>query len=225
LPISRDDVPGIRAPANGLSPHVRFLPCGTTWDWDGTRFGALGGAVSVNRAELVENETWWSDELVANVPCRDSAPARSMCSSRTMRHCRRARSGTRYVASNSAMQPICEMQRALVDQAMRATGARLVVHGHHQVGYDETIRWAADVDASSLPVGWVETRVVGMGCESWDSIAVLDTWDRSVTKVCPDAAARSLVSLDDRLLPGSRYEERRRAGQPPGDRRVAVAVH
>ena len=40
---------------------------GAVWSWHGVRFGALGGAVSIDRSVRVENESWWSTETITDL--------------------------------------------------------------------------------------------------------------------------------------------------------------
>ena len=47
-----------------LSEHVLHAPNGLTWVWNGVRFGALGGAFSVDRAARMVDVSYWSGEVV-----------------------------------------------------------------------------------------------------------------------------------------------------------------
>lgn len=47
-----------------ISPHVIHLPNGFRWEWEGTRFTALGGAHSVDRSWRTENIDWFREELI-----------------------------------------------------------------------------------------------------------------------------------------------------------------
>lgn len=42
-----------------LRPHVRWVPRGQRWTWTGVRFGALGGAFSLDWRTRTIGTTWW----------------------------------------------------------------------------------------------------------------------------------------------------------------------
>jgi hypothetical protein len=42
-----------------LRQHVRWVPRGHRWTWDGVRFGGLGGAFSVDWRTRMPGRTWW----------------------------------------------------------------------------------------------------------------------------------------------------------------------
>jgi predicted phosphodiesterase len=46
--------------------QIRYLPRGTTWEWDGVRFGAFGGAFSIDRSQRIEDSGmygWFANEV------------------------------------------------------------------------------------------------------------------------------------------------------------------
>lgn len=47
-----------------IGERCRYIPRGLRWEWQGIRFGALGGALSVDRRERVEGESWWAGEVM-----------------------------------------------------------------------------------------------------------------------------------------------------------------
>ncbi len=47
-----------------LSPQLSYLPRSSTWEWDGVKFLALGGAVSVDRSRRVKHVSWWPQETI-----------------------------------------------------------------------------------------------------------------------------------------------------------------
>jgi predicted phosphodiesterase len=49
-----------------LRPRTRYLPRGHRWTWWGKRFMAVGGAVSVDKHERVENRSWWRKEILTD---------------------------------------------------------------------------------------------------------------------------------------------------------------
>lgn len=47
-----------------ISEHCRYLPRGHRWEWEGVRFGALGGAFSIDWRVCVPMVSWWPQEVV-----------------------------------------------------------------------------------------------------------------------------------------------------------------
>ena len=46
-----------------VRPHVRYAPRGHRWTWRGRRFGALGGAFSVDWRLRTPGRSWWAEEV------------------------------------------------------------------------------------------------------------------------------------------------------------------
>jgi hypothetical protein len=59
-----------------IGDRCRYLPRGLRWDWRGVRFGALGGAFSVDRRERVEGESWWWAEVISDADVERLGDAR-----------------------------------------------------------------------------------------------------------------------------------------------------
>ncbi len=47
-------------------PHIFALPRGHRWTWYGRTWLALGGAVSIDRADRIEGRTWWPEEEITD---------------------------------------------------------------------------------------------------------------------------------------------------------------
>lgn len=47
-----------------VSEHCRYLPRGHRWEWNGVRFGALGGAFSIDWRMRVPMLSWWPQEVI-----------------------------------------------------------------------------------------------------------------------------------------------------------------
>jgi hypothetical protein len=48
------------------TPNITFLPRGARWEWDGVRFGAVGGAVSIDKDRRVPGRSWWDAETITD---------------------------------------------------------------------------------------------------------------------------------------------------------------
>lgn len=47
-----------------LTSRITYFPRGYVWDWDGVRFMAFGGAVSVDQMYRTEHISWWAEERI-----------------------------------------------------------------------------------------------------------------------------------------------------------------
>lgn len=146
-----------------MRPHVTWASRGARWSWGGVRFGALGGAVSIDRFLRRAGHNWWPQEAVTeadverlgdeplDVLATHAAPTAVTFPSRPLRLPGTIIEDARRV-------------RALVDSAVARTRPRLVVHGHHHVRHraelpDYRVEGLAH-DKSAGPGAWA---VLGLG--------------------------------------------------------------
>jgi hypothetical protein len=47
-----------------MSDHIFYLPRSATWEWEGVKFMALGGATSIDRASRTKYVSWWPEESI-----------------------------------------------------------------------------------------------------------------------------------------------------------------
>lgn len=130
---------------------------GSRWEWAGVRFGALGGAVSVDRRARRPGWTWWATEDItsAEVERLGTDKLDVLCT-------HEAPEGVRHPAIDMVSLPIRLLQeetdgrtcRRLVEQARRNTRPALLLHGHHH------LRYRAHMDLND-----VATVVDGLGCD------------------------------------------------------------
>lgn len=126
-----------RAGGDGLvamRDNVVWASRGARWTWSGVRFGALGGAVSIDRFLRREGVNWWPQEMLTeadverlgmeplDVLATHAAPAAVNFPSRPLPLPEAILSDGRRV-------------RSLLDEAVARTRPRLVVHGHYHVRY------------------------------------------------------------------------------------------
>lgn len=112
-----------------LRPHVTWASRGSRWAWSGVRFGALGGAVSVDRFLRRPGVNWWPQEMVSqsDVERLGEEPLDVLAT-----HASPMQLGPRLRLPESIGRDVRTVSD-LVAEAARRTGARLVVHGHHHV--------------------------------------------------------------------------------------------
>lgn len=118
-----------------VADTIRYAGRGARWQWGATRFGALGGAASTDRQHRKRYRDWWVEETptrhdldrLGNNPldvliCHD-APGDHLIEDRADR----------------VDDPRSARVRALLTDAVAATGPQLVFHGHWHRRYDTTI--------------------------------------------------------------------------------------
>ena len=130
---------------------------GARWSWCGVRFGALGGAVSIDQEHRLPGVSWWATEeitpddlsrlgdgpldvlLTHDAPEGVNHPLVDLSSL-----------GVHYLQVES----LSRASRRLVEEARRATRPALHLHGHFH------LRYRTAVDG-----GGVKTIVQGLGCD------------------------------------------------------------
>ena len=119
-----------RVGAEGFVPvedHLCWAPRGHRWEWDGVRFGALGGGYSIDRRWRTKGLDFWSEEVTtaSDITRLGRAPLDVLVT----------HYGPRIPDSfqplpNPTHRKADEASRAQVAAAVTATRPRLVVHGH-----------------------------------------------------------------------------------------------
>jgi hypothetical protein len=135
-----------RAGPDGLvamRERVRWASRGARWSWAGVRFGALGGAVSVDRFLRRAGHNWWPQEMASQADVDRLGDERL-----DVLACHSA--PTSYQAPRKAIRLPADIladaatHRDLLDQAVRRTRPRQVLHGHYH------LRLHADLDGWSI---------------------------------------------------------------------------
>ena len=115
-----------------MRDHVQWASRGARWEWSGVRFGALGGAVSIDRFLRRPGVNWWAQEAPTasdverlgaaplDVLVTHAAPTTSALTPRRLRL-------PRTVIEDSLAA------RSVLDQAVAQTRPRLVLHGHYHL--------------------------------------------------------------------------------------------
>ena len=70
IDLMKPDVDGWLKLSKSIYDNIYFAPRGHTWVDSGCRFGALGGAGSVDRNIRVINKSWWAKEEITKEDCR-----------------------------------------------------------------------------------------------------------------------------------------------------------
>lgn len=143
---------------------VWWLPRGHRWSWGGVRFGALGGAHSIDWRAREVGVSWWPQEQVGqeDVDRLGDDPLDVLVT-----HDVPASFAIPY---KRPIHPADELRslesRELIDSAVRATGAELVLAGHwHE-------RWSGPAVGGGCRVEVFAAN--GMGAEAWGVLTVAD---------------------------------------------------
>lgn len=171
-----------------LGGALHYLPRGARLTLNGCRVAALGGAVSIDQAHLVEGRTWFPAEAVSDSDLAVLAAGGS--ADVLLTH--DAPAGHRIPKLKPAWQlpplwrryhPACEAHRDQVRRAVEAVQPRLVVHGHFHLAY-RTVR----------DEPWGPVEVVGLHRDGHPAaLIVLDVSD-------PEPRVRRIL-WDGRLRP------------------------
>ena len=142
-----------------IGDRCRYLPRGLRWDWRGVRFGALGGAFSVDRRERVQGESWWPAEVTtdADVERLGDGPLDVLVT-------HDAPEGTplRGLGLPPVDQVLADEVRARIRSAVESTGPRLLLHGHWHHRYSHELTWPTTVDGE---LAWRATQVEGLAAD------------------------------------------------------------
>ncbi len=173
-----------------MRDHVTWATRGARWAWEGVRFGALGGAVSLDRFLRREGTSWWPQESISSADLE-----------------RLGKAGLDVLVTHTPPTPLeppsqrfpfpeavladDRLARSKVDEAVRRTAPALVAHGHLHVRY------------TSLREGW---RVEGLAHDkstAGESLAVLELSADLRVSPPPSPTEASL----GRTLPAGAYGE------------------
>ena len=127
-----------------MRESVTWATRGARWEWGGLRFGALGGAVSLDRFLRREGHNWWPGEEItrSDVERLGDGPLDVLATH------------TPPTAPTPRLRPLPfpraildddRRARSFIDEAIRRTAPTLVVHGHLHVRYtSERAGWSVE---------------------------------------------------------------------------------
>lgn len=134
LPIAGD------APIS-LGDRLTYLPRGARWEWDGVRFLACGGAVSIDKAHRTEGLSWWPQELVRDEDverCVAGGDCDVLLSHDSPNNPQLQRALDMYSEYNHMpykVDAISRANREKMDQIADGTNPKRVYHGHYHHRY------------------------------------------------------------------------------------------
>lgn len=193
-----------------VSDHIRYVPRGHRWTWDGTRFAAFGGACSLDKAGRLRKEalTGWPESLwfpeeemtdgeLKQMLVADPSPVDVMFS-----HDKPRSSDPRW---GRADIPETWPNQDRIQRAMRALRPKLLMHGHLHFRYSDRVRCGDN--AWTLVEGLDAGAVPGHTFDKRDSRALL-TLPYEVPSVIPglepDGRRQQEPAIPARSRQGSR---------------------
>jgi Calcineurin-like phosphoesterase len=159
-----------------ISERVEWIPRGCRWEWNGVRFGAIGGAFSVDWRGRTPGTSWWPDHenvVDADVERLGTAPLDVLVTHDVPLGVPiDAISSFRLSPSDESN---CALTRERLREAVEATQPSLVLHGHWHWKHGTNLDWP---DSNGTPR---RARVEGFGANvdgdvDW-ATAVLDLSD------------------------------------------------
>ncbi|MCL2393849.1 MAG: metallophosphoesterase [Acidimicrobiaceae bacterium] len=135
---------------------------GARWEWCGVRFGALGGAYSIDKMWREPGVTWWETERITDAQ-RDLLGAEPL--DVLLTHDAPQGVGWPEVdVGGPKVDPASRANREQVERARRATRPSVLLHGHYHLRYRTTMSdpgtrvegLAADIQADGGSWGVLE---------------------------------------------------------------------
>lgn len=115
-----------------MGESLWYLPRGSTWEWAGCRFMALGGAYSIDKDYRVEGRSWWRQELLTGAQvyrAMGGGPVDVLLT-------HDAPDGVVPIVDRHYKgDEISRSNRLAVSAVMEAVHPRLLVHGHYHHRY------------------------------------------------------------------------------------------
>ncbi|MBS4102773.1 metallophosphoesterase family protein [Tsukamurella paurometabola] len=141
-----------------IREHITHLPRGYRWHWHGKVWLALGGAVSIDRADRIPTRTWWWGEVITEADAeRCTAGGRA---DMMITHDAPAGVGALdgWLGVNGfrlapELQADADRSRELVRQVVDGVQPELLVHGHYHYRYSDRVG---------------PTRIEGLNCDGTD---------------------------------------------------------
>ena len=140
-----------------LSDNCWYAPRGHQWEWDGLRFGALGGAFSIDRDRRVKYVSWFPEEVLSEADVEHALQFGEVDIMLTHDAPQEADLPAAYISMGYQNQfwehPETELNREKLSRVARAWKPKMLFHGHWHLGYSQRVR-----------MDYGELRVIGLDC-------------------------------------------------------------
>ncbi len=139
-----------------VAERCRYIPRGHRWTWRGTRFGALGGAFSVDWRSRRVGSSWWPEEVTT---ADDVEALGSGALDVLVAHEAPAGVPLAELPLPAEDQIRTDDVRGLVASAVKTTTPKLVLHGHWHRRHSFELAWPVD---GGNGLDWAHTQVEGL---------------------------------------------------------------
>lgn len=152
-------------------PGVTYHPRGSTWEWDGVKFMAFGGAYSVDKNYRVAYQSWWPNEEASTLDI-DRALTAGQVDVMFTHDVPWAVNVPGTHAEWKMTFPQTYPNRQALDEIVQNATPKLLIHGHlhHRYGI-ETEYYIP------FPRNEGSCRIIGLAHESAEALYILDTED------------------------------------------------
>lgn len=148
--------------------NLWYLPRGSTWEWDGCRFMALGGAYSIDKHRRVEGHSWWPQELITSAQV-ERAVSRGQVDIMLTHDTPEGGCPIPVISLHGKGDEISRGNRLAVSAVLESAKPRLLAHGHmhhrHTTKIGKTRIEGLDCDGTGRdswiviqPSDWVSTE-------------------------------------------------------------------
>ena len=142
--------------------NLWYLPRGSTWEWDGCRFMALGGAFSIDKDDRTRGYSWWHQEIITyeqvDRACERGPVDVLLTHDAPEGTCPIIRPGYKY-------DEMSRGNRLAVSAVMEAVKPKLLVHGHYHHRYSGE-RDGVQVEGLDRDGMW-EHSWIGIDTDHW----------------------------------------------------------
>lgn len=146
-----------------LSTHVLHAPRGLRWNWAGIRFGALGGAFSIDWRRRVLGVSWWAEEVITP---EDVATLTDDPLDVLLTHDAPAGIPIEGLPLSAPDELRSYDNRRLIATAVESTNAQVLLHGHWHYRYQfDLTRIDATASKAQGRKVWETTRVEGLASD------------------------------------------------------------
>ena len=139
--------------------HCVYVPRGHRWTWQNVRFGALGGAFSIDWRDRTAGKSWWPAEVTRadDVEALGGAPLDVLV----------AHEAPDGVPLTGFQLPADDQVRTddvrrLIREATIATQPKLVLHGHWHRRHSFELAWAVEQEGQ---LAWRSAQVEGLAAD------------------------------------------------------------
>lgn len=170
-----------------MSDNVTYLPRAATWEWDGVRFMAMGGGISIDKDRRTTGLSWWPEESLSYAQI-DKAIGKGQVDVLLTHDCPAGVDAleffldeqTAYYGVPYKTERASTLHREALAQVTDAVRPRLLVHGHYHHRYLAPAPWSPK-DTGDTVVGLARDT---QGALSW---TILDTegWDGTAMSLLP----------------------------------------